>query len=154
MRAADAEITVQLIGGESGARDRLIRIISESGIPCSIEEVAESHAYISRLAVRGRSRVTFVRTSDVEWIEADDTRIRIHTATETHELRERLSDLEQLLSPREFTRVHRGAIVRIDRIREVQPWFRGDYVIILASGTKVTTGHTYRAAVRALLRHH
>lgn len=113
----------------------------------------EGHPYVTRLAVRRRDRTLFVRTDDIDWIEASDTRVRVHTTSETYELRERLSALERLLSPREFARVQRGAIVRIDRIREIQPWFRGDYVIVLTTGRKITTGHSYRTVVRALLEH-
>ena len=122
----------------------------------ALEELLKTtpgHGYVSCLAVRRKGRTLFVPTSDVDWIEADDMRVRLHTGTGPYELSERLSDLERLLSPREFVRVQRGAIVRIDRIREIQPWFRGDHVIILKNGAKIRTGQSYRSAVRALLGH-
>ena len=93
-------------------------------------------------------------TRDVDRIEGADNRVRIHVrGGGTWETRESLANLERLLSPREFVRVHRSAIVRVDRIAEIQPWFNGDYVLILGDGTRVVTGRTYRAAVQRLLTH-
>ena len=136
-------------------RDRVRAPIaaSETDAAHSAFSPTDGRRYLTRLVVRQRGRVLFVRTDDIEWIEAANTCVRVHTATDTYEIRERLSVLERRLTPRDFARVHRGAIVRIDRIREVQPWFRGDFVIILANGHKITTGHSYRGIVRGLLEH-
>jgi len=105
---------------------------------------------IARLAVKGDGRVVFVRTADVDWIEAMDNYVRLHVGRETHLMRATLSHLEQRLPARSFLRIHRSTIVNVERIREVQPWFAGDYVLILVDGTKLTTGRRYRAAVQAL----
>jgi two-component system LytT family response regulator len=110
--------------------------------------------YASRLALRAEGRVRFLPTAEIDWIEADDDGVRVHSGGRAWALRERISDLEARLSPREFLRVHRSAIVRIDRVQEIQPWFRGDYVLILAGGARVRTGRTYREAVQRLLTHH
>jgi DNA-binding LytR/AlgR family response regulator len=61
------------------------------------------------------------------------------------------SQLEQRLPSRTFVRVHRSAIVNVERIREFQPWFQGDWIIVLADGTRVQTGKSYRARVRELI---
>jgi two-component system, LytTR family, response regulator len=106
---------------------------------------------VTRLAVKGDGRVVFVRTADVDWIEAMDNYVRLHVGRETHLMRETLSHLEQRLNAQSFLRIHRSTIVNVDRIREVQPWFAGDYVLILGDGTKLTTGRRYRGAVRQLL---
>ena len=63
-----------------------------------------------------------------------------------------MNSLAQRLERHRFIRVHRSAIVNRTRIREVQPWFKGDYVIILRDGTSVMTGRSYRAAVQRLVR--
>jgi len=62
-----------------------------------------------------------------------------------------LTHLERRLPAQSFLRIHRSTIVNVERIREVQPWFAGDYVLILGDGTKLTTGRRYRAAVQGLL---
>jgi two-component system LytT family response regulator len=117
-------------------------------------EALRADRYASRLAVRTEGRTRFLPTAEIDWIEADDDGVRVHAGKRSYALRERISELEGRLSPREFLRVHRSAIVRIDRVQEIQPWFRGDHVLILASGARVRTGPTYREAVQRLLGHH
>jgi len=108
----------------------------------------------SRMAirtVRGNGRVLFIRTGDIDWCEAMDNHLRLHVGKETYVIRETLTNLEQRLPTGAFLRVHRSSLVNVDRIREIQPWFGGDYVLILTDGTKVTTGRRYRTAVQTFL---
>jgi two-component system LytT family response regulator len=76
---------------------------------------------------------------------------RLHVGKQVFEHRITLSQLEQRLPARSFLRVHRSTIVNVERIREFQPWFQGDWVIVLADGTRVQTGKSYRARVRELI---
>jgi two-component system LytT family response regulator len=110
-----------------------------------------AQARLAIRTVRGNGRVLFIRTADIDWCEAMDNHLRLHVGKETYVIRETLTNLEQRLPPAAFLRVHRSSLVNIDRIREIQPWFGGDYVLILTDGTKVTTGRRYRAAVQAFL---
>lgn len=75
----------------------------------------------------------------------------MHADTETYTRREGLSELTVQLDPSEFIRVHRSCVVRIDRIKEVHRWSRGGYYLVLADGTKLTTGGRYKEAIEALL---
>ena len=106
---------------------------------------------LERIPVRSNGRVRFVNVAEIDWIEADDHVLHLHVGRDHHVLRDSLASLEARLDPAEFLRVHRGAIVNVRRIREVQPWFQGDYVVVLADGTKLTSGRTYRENVRRLL---
>ncbi len=69
----------------------------------------------------------------------------------THPLRESMADLEQELDPARFLRISRSVIVNLDRIQEVQPWFQGDYVLILTDGTRLTSTRGYRENLHRLL---
>lgn len=136
--------------------DQLASLVRRAALLRAATQAAErsgTQQHVARLAVRGKGETIFVRVEDITWIEAQDMRIRVHTAGESYEVRESISNVERLLSPRDFVRVHRGAIVRVDRIRAIQTWFRGDYVIIMMNGAKITTGHSYRTIVRGLLKH-
>ncbi len=140
-------------GGGVGARDddrdlreRLAALVAEVSAA-----VAPGPAPTGRLAIKGEGRVVFVRIADVDWVEAMDNYVRLHVGRDVHMMRETLSNLEARLAGTTFLRIHRSSIVNIDRIREVQPWFAGDYVVILNDGTKLTTGRRYRAAVQGLL---
>jgi hypothetical protein len=95
------------------------------------------------ILLRAADRVWLVDPADITWVEADGDYVVVHTAQKRHRIREPISALERRL-PREFVRVSRSAIVNLSAIKEVQRWFRGNFVVILRDGTKVTTGTRYR----------
>lgn len=104
-----------------------------------------------RIVVRDRDRTRVVDVEAIDRIEAADYYAVIHAAGETHLLRETLNQLEQRLDPGRFFRVHRSAIVPIDRVREVRPLRRGDRELLLADGSRVRLSRARRAAFEALL---
>jgi len=110
-----------------------------------------AHA-VRRFVVRARGRVHFVQADEVEWIEAGGNYVTLHVGKQSHMIRGTMRRMEEVLDPGRFGRVHRSAIVNLDRIREIQPWFNGDFVIITESGHEVTTGETYRPRVQELLK--
>jgi two-component system LytT family response regulator len=100
--------------------------------------------------VRTRSKIIAVRTADIDWIEAADYYATLHVGGASYLIRQTMAELEASLDPRRFVRVHRGAIVHIDRIREVHPLFRGDCTLVLADGTQVKLSRTRRAEFERL----
>lgn len=100
--------------------------------------------YVDRLPVKCDGRVYFVRADEVDWVEADGNHVRLHVGAATHSIREPIGALEQALRPDRFARIHRSTIVNVDRIRELQPWFAGDYLVILRDGTQLKLSRTYR----------
>jgi two-component system LytT family response regulator len=116
-----------------------------------LETLGAERRWLDRLAIRTDGRIIFLRTEQIDWIEADDDHVRLHVAGKRYIHRDTLTRLEQRLPPTTFLRIHRSIIVNIERIREMQPWFQGDYVLILHDGTKLTSGRSYREKVRALL---
>ncbi|HVH68819.1 MAG TPA: LytTR family DNA-binding domain-containing protein [Gemmatimonadales bacterium] len=99
---------------------------------------------IERLLVESNGHGVFVRTSDIDWMEAAKNYVRLHLGDRTHVLRSTLSALERRLDPERFRRVSRSALVNLDRVREVQPWFHGDAIVILETGARVTLSRRYR----------
>ena len=99
---------------------------------------------LQRIAVRQNGRVLFITLDEIDWIGAADNYVCLHCGAETHILRETMGELEARLAPARFVRIHRSAIVNIDRIKELQPWFRGDYHVILSNGTKLTLTKNHR----------
>jgi two-component system LytT family response regulator len=104
-----------------------------------------------RLVVRTPERAIFLRTETIDWIEAAGKFVHLHVGRATHALRESMAELEQELDPTRFLRISRSVIVNLDRIQEVQPWFQGDYVLILSDGTRLTSTRGYRENMRRLL---
>lgn len=103
--------------------------------------------YASRILVKQDGRMFFVKTSEIDWIEADRNYVRLHVGKEAHTIRERISHLEETLDPRLFARIHRSTIVNLNRVREMQQWFSGDYVVILEDGTRLRLSRHYRDRV-------
>ncbi|MES2692840.1 MAG: LytTR family DNA-binding domain-containing protein [Verrucomicrobiota bacterium] len=100
--------------------------------------------YLSRLAVRDRDRTRFVKVSDVDWIEASGNYIVIHAGTEKYIVRETLAAIEVQLSPQEFFRLNRSALVRLDRVREIEPMFNEDHVVILTNNLRLPLTRSVR----------
>jgi len=122
------------------------------------DQIAELFANFSktqrgpdRIAVRNNGRVVFVKLEDIDWIEASDNYVCLHCGRDTHVCRETMTDLEARLDPARFLRVHRSAIVNLDRIKELQPWFRGDYRVILRDGTELTLTRNHREKLESRL---
>lgn len=96
------------------------------------------------IALKAADRVWFIAPGDIVWVEADGDYVVVNTVQRRHRIREPISALEQRLPGDSFVRVSRSAIVNLAAIREVQRWFRGNFVVILRDGSKVTTGARYR----------
>ena len=97
-----------------------------------------------RLLVESDGRSFFVRANDVDWMEAAKNYVRLHVGDTTHVLRPTLGALEERLDPERFRRISRSMLVNLDRVREVQPWFHGDAVVILESGARLSLSRRYR----------
>ncbi len=86
-----------------------------------------------------------MRTADVEWIEAARNYVRLHAGPRSYVVRTTLAALEAQLDRERFRRTGRSALVNVDRVREVQPWFHGDAIVILESGARVPLSRRYRS---------
>ena len=102
--------------------------------------------YSDRFIIKTDDRVFFIRADQVEWIEAQGNYVYLHADKEKYLLRHALTALEQQLDPRQFQRIQRGAVVNVDAIRELLPWFRGEYRVILKSGAELKLNRRYRDA--------
>jgi two-component system LytT family response regulator len=107
--------------------------------------------YLQRLVIKTDGRVAVVNVKDIDWIEADGDYARIHAAKQWHVLRETMRSLEEQLDPARFARIHRSTIVNVERIKELQPYFRGDYVVILHDGTSLKLSRGYRPRLEEAL---
>ena len=107
--------------------------------------------YLTRLVIRTAGRVFFVRTADIDWIEAADYCVKLHVQGKTHVLRESMAALEHRLDPTHFFRVHRSAIVNLERITELQPLFKGEQIVLLQDGTRLKLSKSRRADLEARL---
>ena len=107
---------------------------------------------LERLVVRKLNREYILAIAEVDRVEADGNYVNVYAQGTAYPRRESLAALEKKLDGRRFVRVHRGHLVNIDRIREIQPWDHGDYRIVLQDGTCVNLSRRYRERLQHLLR--
>jgi two-component system, LytTR family, response regulator len=124
-----AKLVVLSGGGELGRRlDALLSQLAAGGPPGSA---------LNRIVVKTGGRVTFVRVEELDWVEAADYCVKLHAGGRSHVIRESMGALEGRLDPRRFFRVNRSAIVNLDRVREIQPYFKGEQMVLLQDGTQL-----------------
>jgi two-component system LytT family response regulator len=104
-----------------------------------------------RLVVKSGGRLFFLRSDEIDWIEAAGNYVRLHVGSDGHLLRETMNSIEGRLNPDIFFRIHRSHIVNIERIKELQPWFNGEYVVILRNGSRLTLSRGYREKLQERL---
>jgi two-component system, LytTR family, response regulator len=128
--------------GEMEARVRaLLRDLRSVDEPPAADQPAGQYA--TRFVVRGDDRAVIVRARDVDWIEASGNYVVLHTKIGEHRMRMSLRALAEQLDPKQFFRIHKSTIVNLDSVREIQPWFGGDYIAILNTGHKLRVSRTH-----------
>lgn len=116
-----------------------------------LEELKARSSHTERLVIKAGGRAFFLKTEEIDWIEAEGKYVRIHVGKETYLLREAIGSMEGQLDPKRFPRIHRSTIVNIERVLELQPWFHNEYRVILKDGTELTLSRSCRKRLGELL---
>ena len=141
-------------------RDRLRELRSATLAEETLKDLARLYGaagreprgeYLSRIVVRSTRSVAVVDVAEVDWVEADDDYLKLHVGARVHLVRGTLSALETQLDPAEFVRIHRSTIIRISRVKELVPYFHGDYEVKLIDGARLRLSRSYRERLGALL---
>src|SRR5688500_4363084 len=109
-----------------------------------IADLRAEKKYLERLVVKSVGRVFFLKTDEIDWIEAAGNYVKLHVGRDSHMIRETMNGIEAKLDPEKFLRIHRSTVVNIDRIKELHPMFSGDYAVILRNGTELALSRNYR----------
>lgn len=96
-----------------------------------------------RIIIKSEGRFVFLKTEDIDWVEAEGNYVRVHTRSETYFYRQSITAFESGLDSR-FVRIHRSAIVNVDQIKELRPWPTGEYVVVMQTGKELTLSRSYR----------
>ena len=110
----------------------------------------QNSGYRERLAIKSNGHIRFVKVEHIDWIEAADQYVKIHAGSKTHLLRESMNEIQKKLSPKNFLRIHRSTIVNIERITELQPYQKGDYIVLLDTGESLKLSRNYRKQLQSL----
>ena len=139
-----ARVRTQVASGDGRKReDRLVALLQELGVD-TVRRTALRYRDRFLVAQEGRSIVVYA--ADIDWFEASGNYVTLHVGKAHHLVREPIGALATELDPNSFARIHRGAIINLDRIQEVQPWFSGDCIVLLTTGAKLRLTRSYRRA--------
>jgi two-component system LytT family response regulator len=116
-----------------------------------LEELGRRKEYVERIPVPSKGRFLFVNVRDLDWIQAEGNYLRLHCSGSSHLLRGNMNEMERKLDPARFMRIHRSTIVNLQRIREVQPWFRGHHRVVMNNGQELKLSRYQKDKLRALL---
>jgi two-component system LytT family response regulator len=130
--------------------ERGIREFGES-IMRMISPVQPPAGLIQRLVVKIAGATRFLNVAELEWIEGSGVYVNLHTGGKEILHRASLNSLEKRLDPQRFVRIHRSAIVNIDRVSRLEPMSHGEFDVVMRSGARVKLSRTYRAQVELRL---
>ncbi len=141
---------------EAGALDYLLKPFDNTRFELALNRAKQKIAHsrdnpgkLERLSIKSAGQITFVKVSDIDWIEAADYYACLHVGAKTHMLRRTISELEQDLDPVIFCRIHRSTIVNCERISGLKLNEDGDYDVLLINGARLRLSRTYRKQVQS-----
>jgi two-component system, LytTR family, response regulator len=118
-----------------------------------LDTLRAERAYPPRFLVRdAKGALSFVRADEIDWVDAQGNYVRLHAGGRAHLVRDTMKAFEEKLNPASFVRVHRSAIVNLDRVQRLEPYTHGEYVVTLRDGTRLRTSRAHSARLQALLK--
>jgi two-component system LytT family response regulator len=130
--------------GRGSLEERLAALVAGVG--------AGSPQHPERFAVKTGNEYHFVKSAEVEWVEAADNYVSLHVGRRTYLLRDTMSSMETKLDPARFVRIRASAIVNLDFVEAVQPWSGTEFQFVLRSGSRLLSSRRYRERIRSLIR--
>lgn len=117
-----------------------------------LESLASQGHYLTRLAVRDGNCIRVLSVDEVDWIGVEDERVYVHTGDAAYAIRRTLKELEARLDPAHFFRAHRSAVVNLERVQEIIPWFKGSHKLRLTTGEEMELSRAQTRVLRRILK--
>jgi two-component system, LytTR family, response regulator len=136
---------------EAELRDRRAQRGADSRLIALVESLRRDRQRPHRIVVRSDARIAFVNVAEIDWIEAAGNYVTLHVGPAAHLLRDTMKRLERELAGARFARLHRSAMVNLDRVRELRQTADGTWEVLLADGTRLNAGREADARLRAIL---
>ena len=109
-----------------------------------LKNLRREHELPDRFIIKSGGRVVFLKVDEIDWMRAVGNYVRLQVGRDSHLMRETMTGMEAKLYPDRFMRIHRSTIVNLDRVKEVQPWAKGEYIVIMRDGTRLMMSRRYR----------
>lgn len=106
---------------------------------------------VDRVSIKSGGRIYFLKTKEIDWVEGAGDYLTLHSGSQTHLIRETMGNFHARLDPQKFLRIHRSTIVNIERIKDIRPLYKGEYVVTLTSGIGLKASRGYRRELQQLL---
>jgi two-component system LytT family response regulator len=154
LRAFEAGALDYLLKPFDNARFELALARAKEKLTLSSGDLVESkplRRYSERIAVKTGGAVLFLKPLEIDWIEAADYYACLHVGAKSYLLRRSMADLEQELDPAQFCRIHRSAIVNLNRVQGLEPGEEGEYEVRLENGRALRLSRRYRKTLQEAL---
>ena len=115
-----------------GKIENLLAYLDDSGGP------------LTRILVKSSGRYFFLKAEDIDWIESSGNYVRIHSGGKNYLIRETMKNMEKKLDSDTFFRIHRSTIINVEKVKELEQWFHGDYQVIMYDDQKLTMSRNYK----------
>lgn len=109
-----------------------------------LKNIDEKPQYLERLLIKSNGRIVFLKTREIDWIKADDKYLHLYFGKSNYLVRQSLSQMKTQLDPQIFAQIHRSIIINIERIKELQTMFNGEYNLVLENGAEVPLSRNYK----------
>lgn len=116
-----------------------------------VDEQKSGKSYRSRIPIKRSDKIYFIKDDDILWVQASGKYVELKHDDKKHLLRSLLSEFGETLNPEKFIRIHRSVIINIDQIKQINPWFRGEYQVEMKDSETFTTGKSYRNELKRLI---
>ena len=142
---------------EAGALDYLLKPFDNARFARAMERAKERIALkdaprkIERLAIKNAGEMLFLKISEIDWIEAADYYVCLHAGASTHLLRRSMNEVEEELGAGAFCRIHRSAIVNLERVRRLEVSEEGGTDVVLGNGTRLRLSRRYKRQLQGRL---
>jgi two-component system LytT family response regulator len=147
IRARRAEMAQAGRPAEPDLRALLAHLRGESIVPAPARRSG-----VERLTVKANGQLILLPAAEIEYIEASGNYVQLHARNTQYTMRETMKHMEDLLDGGQFVRIHRRAIVNVQRIQALEPWMHGERVVIMASGTRLMASRVYADRLKAAIR--
>lgn len=117
-------------------------------IKSMLDSIKQTPARLERLVVKANGRIIFLRIDDIDWMEAAGNYVNVHVGSESHLVRETMNNIEGQINPQKFARIHRSTIINIEKVKELLPYFNGEYKVVLQNNTQVILSRSYRESFK------
>jgi two-component system LytT family response regulator len=153
LKPFDRERFLQALNHARQQLAHLKRTMAEERLAAALQDLVPNSKTPERFAFKENGRIVLVRPETIDWIESDGNYVRLHASGTSHYVRDTLASLESQLAREKFMRISRSVIVNLDRVKELQPVFYGDYAVILQDGSRLSMSRSYRDRLENILRH-